>query len=162
MDLGKYVKDYEAAIEQQKQEAAALKEHARIARLHNAEVIEKFLQEVVNPVLQVAVDQLRETICQSEIVWQRRGDGMFPTTPAKDFALEIKLQVKKSPQRNVGQSSLAYVGSFDDQKVTQVMQIEGSNRHPFDCEVYELGDITKRFIEQQLERFVKEVFTLRK
>ena len=161
MDIKQILDDYEDAKKQKEAGEKERLESERLRRQLNAEKVELHLQSVVEPVFNAAKTQLHARGYGCEVEFTSRADSNFPSSK-RTFALALKLKTGRDSEATskLLTSSLEFRGDFDS--VTVSVEVTGSFEKPRRTGPMVLDDLTREKVEQQLDAFLRAVFTARR
>ena len=156
MEIRKIISDYEKSVEESKRQKE-LERQNRILKLQlDAEALESFLKETVEPVFHAAEKDITGMgyPCETSLVSRRPS---FLPESFRDFAIEIRLNTKTDKREDSSWFSLRYEGNFENQTITRIitpkdMPSRRSTQRP-------LSSMNTEAVEKDVEEFVSMVFS---
>ena len=156
MEIRKIISDYEKSVEESKRQKE-LERQNRILKLQlDAEALESFLKETVEPVFHAAEKDITGMgyPCETSLVSRRPS---FLPESFRDFAIEIRLNTKTDKREDPSWFSLRYEGNFENQTITRIitpkdMPSRRSTQRP-------LSSMNTEAVEKDVEEFVSMVFS---
>lgn len=155
MEIKKIISDYEKSLEEDKRQKE-LAHQKRILKLQfNAETLESFLKEIVEPVFHAAEKDITGMgyPCETSLVSRRPS---FLPDSYRDFAIEIRLITKADKREDSSWFSLRYEGNFENQTITRI--VTPKNMPPERSTPKALSSMSKEAVEKDVEEFVRRVF----
>ena len=160
MNIKNIINNYEIELQKKEEEQKKEFEEKKQQRVFNGRAIERCIRSIIEPVFEKAKLELHQLDhpCNVDLILRKDEQTGIEQTIA--IGIKLTTKITKGSKLSLQDSYLTYEGNFNCQELTKKYFIAEMRKPPDESSPMSLHKITTDLVEDDIEKFLEQVFVV--